>query len=299
MKRTRLAAAALLFLSTDALAFTHIVRENETLAQIATRVYGSARFEAVLVGANALDSRGGSPIVSGMPIEIPAPGHTRVSEGETWGDLALNWLGDAKRSGVLAKANGGEAWIPPQNGQEIEIPAVIAHIAAENESIIDLSLKYFGNTTRGWEIDIFNGRTGYKLKHGEVVLVPIVDLELTEAGKAEARRALGAACGETRGGAKEAQKIAEAEIPQVLADVRNGRYVDAVGKANRLLGSGELTKPELARLHRALLEAYVALDAVGLASGACSAWRANVGKNEASLDPRLVSPKIRAACGTR
>ena len=297
MKRSWMIGLAWGLMASNAFAFRHIVREKETLAQIATRVYGSARFESVLVGANALDSRGGSSIAVGMPIEIPAPTHTRVAEGETWGDLALSWLGDSKRSGVLAKANGSEAWIPPQNGQEIEVPAVIAHIGSEGETIIDLSNKYFGVATRGWEIDIYNGRSGYKIKHGEIVLIPIPELELTEAGKAEARRALGASCGETRGGAREAQKNAEAEIPQVLADLRNGRYVDAVGRGNRLLGSGELTKPELATIHRALLEAYVALDAIGLASGACTAWRANAAKNEASLDPRLVSPKIRAAWG--
>jgi hypothetical protein len=45
-----------------------------------------------------------------------------------------------------------------------------------------------------------------------------------------------------------------------------------------------------------LLEAYVALDAHGQAAGACALWRSNVG-SEAKLDPRLTSPKIRAACG--
>ena len=45
-----------------------------------------------------------------------------------------------------------------------------------------------------------------------------------------------------------------------------------------------------------LLEAYVALDAHGQAAGACALWKSSAGA-EAKLDPRLTSPKIRAACG--
>ena len=84
--------------SEDARAFPHVVQPGETLAQIAQRTYGEAKLETVLVGANALDVQGGSAIVSGMRIEIPAPGHHKVTEGETWAELSLSWLGDTKRA---------------------------------------------------------------------------------------------------------------------------------------------------------------------------------------------------------
>ena len=56
-------------------------------------------------------------------------------------------------------------------------------------------------------------------------------------------------------------------------------------------------KPQLATVFRALLEAYVALDAPGLAAAACDSLRANA--PEVRFDPRATSPKIRAACGAR
>ena len=59
-------------------------------------------------------------------------------------------------------------------------------------------------------------------------------------------------------------------------------------------GGGALTHPQLATIHRALLEAYVAIDARAAAAAACEAWKSN--DPGAVLDPVRVSPKIRAAC---
>ncbi len=295
-------APALLALAapTDASAFGHVVSQGEDLAQIAIRFYGTPRFEAAIVGANALDAHGGSAIVPGQPLEIPAPGHHRVVAGETWFSLARVFLGDTKRADVLAKANRAVAWTPPVEDQEIEIPAVVAHIAAEGETMGALSQRYLGDLIRSWELDIYNGRDGkQKLLRGDVVLVPLVDLALTEEGKKAARAAADRGHAEGSGEGYEAQKRCELEIPPLLAEVRAGRYVDAVARGNRVLGSGELTRPQLASIHRALLESYVALDAGGLATASCAQWRANSAVTDIRLDAHTVSPKIRAACGVR
>lgn len=300
MKKTALALAALASLvASDASAFTHVVSQNETLAQIAIEVYGTPRFETAIAGANALDAHGGSAIVAGQPIEIPAPAHHRVREGETWFGLARVFLGDNRRADVLARANSAVPWVPPVANQEIEIPAVVAHLAAEGETMLGLAQRYLGDPNKAWVLDVYNFRKGdQKLLRGDVVLVPLLDLALTEEGKKAARAAAERTRSEGGGEAYEAQRRAEADIPPLLADVRAGRYVDAVAKGNRLLGSGELTKPQLASIHRALLEAYVALDAPGLAAGSCSAWKAASGV-EPRLDPQKISPKIRAACASR
>jgi LysM repeat protein len=278
-------------------AFTHVVQQGETLAQIAQRVYGDAQLESVLVGANALDVEGGSAIVAGQRIEVPAPGHLRITDHKTWPDIALTFLGEAKRADVLARANGAVSWVPPVEGQEVVIPPVISHIASENDTSEKLARRYMGDANRGWELDAYNGRKPGPLRRGEVILVFLADLSLTEQGKAEARRGAERAGSETAGAAHEAQRNGEAEMPNLLSHVRGGRYVDAVALGNRLLGSGELTKPQLAVVHKSLLEAYVALDASGAAVGACAAWRANA--REIRLDPKTVSPKIRAACDAR
>ncbi len=296
-------------LSGHAAAFPHIVQQNETLVQLAIRMYGSSRFEAVLVGANGLDVHG-SAVIPGMRIDIPAPRHYRVVEGETWPELAERFLGDRRRADALAKVNHAVAWVPPSLAQEIEVPAVIVHLSGADEKMSLLSARYLGNANRFWELNTYNFRKSDssnksdELARGEVVLVPLFDLVLTEEGKKEARRAGLAVMSEGGGEAHEAQKRADVEIPPLLADVRGGRYVDAVARGNRLLGSGELTRTQLATTHRALLESYVALDAWGAAVGACTAWRTSVESGASSktpwhLDPRTVSPKIRAACAAK
>lgn len=291
-------AAALLLVSNDASAFSHVVSQGETLAQIAIKVYGTSRFEVAIAGANALDAHGGSAIVPGQRLEIPAPSHHRVAEGETWFHLARIHLGDPQRAGTLARANGAVPWVPPVPNQEIEIPAVVAHIVAENETMTMLAQRYLGDANKEWELHLYNGRKPeQRLARGDVVLIPLLDLTLTEEGKKAARVAADRVRTEGGGQAYEAQRHAESEIPSLYGDLRAGRYVEAVAKGNRLLGSGELTKPQLGAIYRALLEAYVALDAHGEAEAACKLWRTNVG-SEAKLDPRMTSPKIRAACET-
>jgi LysM repeat protein len=281
--------------STDAAAFQHIVKPGETLAQVADRVYGDAKLETVLVGANALDVQGGTVISPGMRLEVPAPGHHTVMQGETWSDLALSWLGtnDMARNELLARANKGVPWVPPVEGQEIEIPAVVTYIAGDGETVNAIAQRFWGNANRGWELNTYNRREGVGVRRGEVVLVPMPGLRLSEAGRAEARAAA-ERDGASGGMVLEQQRKADAELPQLLADVRYGRYAEAVARGNRLLGGGALTHPQLAVVHRALLEAYVAIDARAPAAAACAAWRSN--EPTGVLDPVRVSPKIRAAC---
>jgi LysM repeat protein len=278
--------------------FTHIVRPGETLAQIADRIYGDAKLERVLVGANALDAQGGTIIAPGMRLEIPAPGHHTVMQGETWAELSLSWLGssDIARTELIAHANKGVPWVPPVEGQEIEIPAVLTYIAGDNETINGVAQRFWGNANRGWELNVYNRREGVPVRRGEAVLVPMAGLRLTETGRAEARAAA-ERDGASGGMALEQQRKADAELPALLADVRYGRYAEALARGNRLLGGAALTHPQLALVHRALLEAYVALDAKAAAAAACAAWRSN--EPNAALNPVRVSPKILAACAER
>jgi LysM repeat protein len=285
---------ATLVVAADARAFVHIVKSGESLAQIAERTYGDASRETVLVGANALDAQGGSVLRPGMRLDVPAPAHFRAEGGETWGELADSFLGDSKRADVLARYNQANAWTPVAPGQEVAIPYVLTHTAAEGDFLSGIAKRYLKDANQSWQLDTYNNLKGESLHRGDLVLVPLIDLSLTEEGRAEAARGIDRERSEGYGAHLDAQRRAEGEIPLLIADIRGGRYVDAVARGNRILGSGDLTGPQLARVHRALLEAYVALDAQGAAAGACKAWRAReVG---ATLDPMRVSPKIRSAC---
>ena len=90
-------------------------------------------------------------------------------------------------------------------------------------------------------------------------------MALTEDGKKAARAAADRTLPKAAARRTKHRRTPRRTFRRCLRTFAAGRYVDAVAKSNRLLGSGELTRPQLAAIHRALLEAYVALEATGLA----------------------------------
>jgi hypothetical protein len=294
LAKTLVAVSALVGVHPKASAFPHIVKKGETLAQIAERTYGRVEMEQLLVAANGLDAGGGVPIVAGMRIEVPALGHRRVVEGEGWEALALELLGDERRGEVLAMANGSMPWLTPSDGQEIIVPYNLRVVATTSDSLLTIAYRYLGDRDQAWMLDRYNHRRGESVRRGDIVLVPLRDLPLTADGKLEAAGAGALVRTEGAGRAREAQRRVQAELPQLAADARTGRWVDAIARGNRMLGYGDLSRPEVATIQRVLVEAYVALDAAGLAETACSDWRtADPG---AALDPVELSPKILRAC---
>lgn len=287
-------AAVLAAASPSAIAFTHTVQKNETLAQIAERTYGRIQYEKILVAANALDAQGGSPIVAGQRLEVPALDHYRISAGDTWAGLAKQLLGDPERSVVLAQANETMPWVAPAEGAEIIVPYNLRYIATQQDTIVNITQKFTGEKDKAWIFDQYNHMKGQPVRRGDVILVPLTNLPLTEAGKAEASSSDATLRSQAAGLAREAQRKVESEMPVLLGDIRGGRYVDAVTRGGKLLALGELTKPQLALIHRQLTEAYAALDSAGLAAASCAAWRDNDPK--VRFDPVLLSPKIMAAC---
>lgn len=290
---TALVVAASL-LTVRAAAFPYVVKKGDTLASIAERFYGKIQREQLLVVANGLDADGGTPIVPGMRLEVPAVGHHRVHRGETWNGLATELLGAPHRAGKLAIANDTHAWLTPEEGAEIRVPYHLRVVVRGSDSTLTIAYRFLGNVAKAWELDHYNGLGGRTLQRGEVVLVPLTDLILTEEGRAAASAGDRAQCSEAAGEERAVQQRVQAELPALLADVRGGRYVDAVRRGNGFLTAGALSHPTLAAVHRQLLEAYVALDATGLAVAACADWRAH--DPAARLDPMRLSPKIIAAC---
>jgi phage tail protein X len=285
---------ALVFTPQKIWAFTHIVTKGDTLAALAERYYGRIQHEKILVAANSLDAQGGIAIVPGMRLEIPALSHRRVQRGETWAGLAEELLGSRRRADVLAAANGTSPWLPPEDAAHIVVPYNLPVIVAGSDTIVSIAYKYMGNVNKAWVLDYYNGFKGRALQRGDVVLVPLTDLTLTEGGRKSAAEATRSTSSESFGETRHVQVKVNSELPALIADVRAGRYVEAVRRGNGFLASGSLTTPQLARIHRQLLEAYVALEVAGLASAACVEWRKN--DPAAKLDPVQLSPKIIQAC---
>ena len=281
--------------SGSARAFTHVVETGDTLASIAERYYGRIQFEHVLVTANLLDLEGGTSITRGMRLEVPALAHRTVVRGDTWESLAAELLGEARRSDVLSLSNNSKPWLFPEEGAEITIPYNLRVIVRPGDTLVGVAMKFMGDMNKAWILAHYNKIEGNSLDPGTVMLVPLTDLPLTDAGRKAAMRDAGSVCSEAAGNMLRTQRRVGQEIPLLIADVRAGRYVDAVARGSRFIATSALTEPQLAVVHRQLLEAYVALDATGLAQAACEEWKKR--DPRAKLDPNELSPKIIRACG--
>src|SRR5258708_20984421 len=174
-----LACAALLSTTAPpATAFTHTVQKNETLAQIAERTYGRIQYEKILVAANALDAQGGSPIVAGQRLEIPALDHYRIKAGDTWDALAKQLLGDTERSVVLAQANDTMPWIAPAEGAEIIVPYNLRYIATQPDTIVTITQKFTNEKEKAWVYDQYNHLKGQPVHRADVAFTPLPNLPL-------------------------------------------------------------------------------------------------------------------------
>ncbi len=278
----------------DSGAFPYVVKKGESPGQIAERMYGRIELERVLVAANGLDETRAAAVIPGMRLEIPAVGHHKVLPGESWNSIAAELLGGSERGDVLSRVNGDNPWVQPAVGREIIVPFNLRYVASQGDTSDSVAYRFLGKRDDAWLIMSYNGVSMPQLAHGQVLLVPLSDLPLTEAGKAAAREADALMRSEAGGKARDNQNLAERELATLTSQVRHGFYVEAVVVGAGLVARGELTEPQAARVHALLTESYAAIGAKGLASDACAEWR----KHEPSLelDPLRYSPKILAAC---
>lgn len=264
MKRARvLLLAALSTLAAAAAAqvgggFQHVVREGETLASIAERYYGDPRRESVLVAENGLTVGGGAPIQVGLRLQIPYVTYHIVGEGETWAELAARFYGDSRRAFVLIEANHGSSSEQPDAGAQLVVPYPLRHIAAQNENVARVAKVYYGPGIEGARrLRRFNGRRSNRLTRGEVLLVPLSDIALSEEGRNIVQEATGQA--PESDDLRELQARIDTELPQLHELLRRGRFTEAVALGNHLLGARFLTGTQIVGIQTDLATAYVAL----------------------------------------
>jgi LysM repeat protein len=281
-------------LSGSAAGFSHVVKQGETLAGLAQQMYGAVQLERILVAANALEGANATPIVPGMLLEIPTASYYRVQEGDSFASIARDLLGADYRAGELAEANDSKPWLPPDLGAQLLIPYNLRWVTRSDDTLSGLAYRFLGDRKKAWALDQYNHLEGRTFKPGETLLIPLVDLPLTAQGKQAALAAQAQSANRIDGSGRDAQRKAHTELPVLIGEVKSGRYVEAVVRGVELLGGGGLSRPQLATVHRQLLEAYVALGARGHATESCQRWLAN--DPTAQLNPVLLSPKILDVC---
>ena len=178
-------------------------------------------------------------------------------------------------------------------GAELVVPYPLRHVAGQNDTLRRVAQIYYGSDTlpNVRTLRRFNNLRSIRLSRGQVVLVPMNDLVLSEEG----RRIIAEQTGEeVRGGAvRELQQRIEERLPELRDHVRRGRFAEAIALANRLLGAGELTGNQVVSIQRELGTAYVALDWKDMA---IAAFRAALERQpDLELDLARTSPTVLAA----
>lgn len=247
-------------------AYMHVVRPGETLASIAQRYYGDARRESVLVAENGLTTQGGAAIVVGLRLAIPWVSYHRVAEGETWAQIATQHYGDPRRVSALIDANPDAGGNTPNVGAELLIPYPLRHVARQSDTMRRVAQLYYDDQGEAQRLMRFNSMRRQRLSRGQIVLVPLPDLLLSDEGRQVIEEATGRSIQD--GAVRELQHEIDDQLPALREHIRRGRYAEAVALGNRLLGMGELTDIQIVTIHRELAVGYVALDRSDLATEA-------------------------------
>jgi hypothetical protein len=271
-----------------------VVQPGETLASLSERFYGRIQMERIVSTANNLENSNVRGLTPGMLLDIPAVTYRQVHQHETWKSLARELLGDERRHILLAQINGHKPWIEPELGQLIVVPYNLSWVATGEESLATLAYRFLGSTKHAYRIVQYNDLDEDGPERGDVVLLPLHELNLTTEGQAAAELAAAQLTTQAHGDHFRKQQDSKTEEKHLSEDIRGGRYVSAVARGTKLLASGKLTQSGRAQVHFHLLEAYVALDARGLARTSCEAWRSLL--PDQVLDPLTTSPKILRVC---
>ena len=267
--------------------YTHAVQEGDTFASIAQRYYGDPTREAVLREANRMKDVQEDELIPGSWLFVPTVAFVRVEEGETWRSLAARFYGKGSRSAVLIDANKGNRRVQPDEGAELLVPYPLRHVVAPGETLAKIAAMYLPSTSTSLKrLRQFNA--GARIERGRVVLVPLSDLRLAGDGRMEAAEAFARAAG--GGAAKEAQDEVETALPELIRQVEEARFAEAVALGNRLLGAASLTSTQAVTIQKELGVAYVALERRDLGEAAFRAALALQPNLE--LDTVRTSPRV-------
>ncbi|MFW5925161.1 MAG: LysM peptidoglycan-binding domain-containing protein [Myxococcota bacterium] len=271
--------------------YVHVVRPGETLASVAQRYYGDTRLENVLVAENGLTVEGGAAIVVGLRLAVPHVIYHRVRDGETWNDLATRYYGDPKRAFILIEANDGSIGKPPDGGAELLVPYPLRHVAEQGDTLVRVAKEFYGNGAYAKRLRRFNSIRGNRLKRGQIVLVPLMKLKLSDEGRKIVASETGVepAAGEVR----ELQERIDEQLPELRELGSHGRFTEVVALGNQLLGAGRLTGNQIVTIHRQLAVSYVALGRDDLA---VRSFEVALGRQpDLELDAMRTAPTVMAA----
>lgn len=265
----------------------HIVRPGESLPQLAEQLYGNARRAEILAVANGVPEVD-EVLRAGQRMVVPAPEWRTVGSEDTWASLAQRLLGDERRAFLLVEANRGNPDARPAAGTEILVPAVVAYRCVYGDGLPQIAERFYGRNEAARLIKRYNFLQGARIDRGDVLLLPLPELRLTNAGRAlleSQRSSRGDGSRLTR------QTRADTEIRTLEQRLRDGAFVEVIEAAGRLLAAREsLSGNQVVSILRAQGTAYVALDRGELAVAAFREALAH--QPDLEWNPITTSPKV-------
>jgi nucleoid-associated protein YgaU len=100
----------------------YTVRLGDTASVLAKKWLGGSSRHALLLEMNGLPAKGALP--AGAEIELPALLTHTLGRGETLGELARRYYGEAGRAAWIAQCNGLERVDQVKRGQRLQIPLI-------------------------------------------------------------------------------------------------------------------------------------------------------------------------------
>ena len=290
----------------------HTVAAGESAASVAKAYYGEPKLGELLLRYN---DRSGNVLQPGERLTIPFSDVYRARPGDTWSVLAKRRLGRAWASPALAALNGYEAGQPLPVGARIGIPLVLRHPLARGESLSSLADRFYGDAQKAAMLQSFSRIDDAKrLAVGTPLEIPlIVSLRLEADSIRTAPKDKAAVAVPPPPPPRLPEKAVaapspKAEIPPSPPEER--RFEAPLAEAGRSFTEGEYDRAREAlealrdpvagtgavsdrrEWGQLMAFVYIALDRD---EDACAAYRTTPAPVEpASLDPDLISPRIRS-----
>jgi hypothetical protein len=223
-------------------------RQNDSVSMLASEFYGDRNKFPYIIGENRFNKP--RPLVQGQRLRIPVLREITTSAGDTFAKLAEKLLGDERRAGFLAEANGLQAADSLAAGTPLIVPFTISHTAENKESLAQIAAVYYSEPKLGDVLRSYNFLEKTVLDKGETITIPSIQVKVHPAklppldAEAKARR-------ERR---KENTRVAATAIPVARHAWRIGDYA--------------MVKKQLADIDVAFLDVAQAIDVALLLASA-------------------------------
>lgn len=159
-------------------ALPYRVRKGDTLELVAAEWYGDRAAAVVLEAANKIQHP--RPLAPGERLRIPRDREVITRPGDTLASLAKDYLGDDRRSWLLADVDHlPDTADPLTAGIAVDIPATIVYEGTTGtESLTQIAQTFLGDAKYADLLRRFNGIDHDLLDKGEKVAVPIAQLKI-------------------------------------------------------------------------------------------------------------------------